>query len=368
VAVVLDRLSPPAGPPGPEAFAWAPPLRERRRAAGAPGVTAVVHTRNEERLVGAALRSVGWVDEIVVVDMESEDATVAIAETLGARVVPFENVGYVEPARAFGIAQARTEWVLLLDADEWLEAPLAEALTELSSRDAADVVDLPFASWLCGAWLRGTGWADESHPRFFRSGHVDWPSHVHAQPVLHGRVVRLERAPGLEVRHWNYDDLHEFVDKLNRYTDREAERLHGAGWEDAIAAARAEVERRWTPELDGTRSVALSLAMVCYRLVAHAKAWEREGFPDVGAPATAAEALRALAGSSLAAGHDAFARGDLAGAARLFAEAVGAEALNDLAVVEAARGDRTTAELLLRAALAVEPASVDAAANLEALA
>jgi hypothetical protein len=368
MAVPADRLQVIPGPPGPESFVWTRALRERRRAAGAAPISAIVHTRNEERVIATALASLGWVDELVVVDMESEDATVEIAQSMGARVVAFENVGYVEPARRFGIEQASHHWVLLLDADECLEAPLAEVLSELAARDAADVVDLPFKSWLCGAWLRGSGWADEYHPRFFRAGCVDWPAHVHALPELHGRVLRLERVPGLEVCHWNYDDLHEFVDKLNRYTGREAERIEEHSWRAAIDAARGELEYRWTPEIDGARSVALSLAMVCYRLIAHAKAWELAGFPDVGAPATAADALRSLAGSTHADGLAAWERGDAEGAARLLRSAVGLEALNDLAVVEAARGNRGAADLLLRACLAIDPAHPDASANLAALA
>jgi FkbM family methyltransferase len=369
MAVVPDARPPAAaGPPGPEAFAWTERLRERRRETGAAPISAIVHTRNEERFVATALASLGWVDEVVVVDMESEDATVSIAESMGARVEPFENVGYVEPARRFGIAQATHDWVLLLDADEWIEEPLAESLSELATSDAADVVDLPFKSFICGDWLRGTGWAGEYHPRFFRIGFVDWPAHVHAVPELSGRVLKLDRAPGLEVCHWNYDDLHEFVDKLNRYTTREAERLDTHSWRAATAAAREEVEYRWTPEVDGTRSVALSLAMVCYRLIAHAKAWELAGFPDVGAPATAAEALRSLALPGHAEALDAYAAGDLDGAAGLLRGAVAADVLNDLAVVEAARGRTDVAELLLQACLAVEPGNDDALANFAALA
>lgn len=180
-------------------------------------------------------------------------------------------------------------------------------------------------------------------------------------------MLNLGRAAGLEVNHWNYDDLHEFVDKLNRYTDREAERIETLSFADAVAAARTEVERRWTPELDGSRSVALSLAMASYRLMAHAKAWERRGFPEVGAPATAREALAAFAPDDHAAGLAAYERGDLPGAARLLSSAVDREALNDLAVVEAARGNRDVAAALLQACLALDPNDADAIANLDAL-
>ena len=77
--------SPPA-PPRPDLgdFAWAPRLRQERRARTAPTIGAIVHTRNEERNVADAVRSVSWADHVLVVDMESEDRTVAIARDLGA--------------------------------------------------------------------------------------------------------------------------------------------------------------------------------------------------------------------------------------------------------------------------------------------
>src|SRR5688500_6701444 len=82
-------------------------------------VTLCVGVRN----AGAELRRcvascADWVSEIVVVDMESDDDTVAIARELGARVIEFPNAGFVEPGRQKGIDAAGEEWVLVLDADE----------------------------------------------------------------------------------------------------------------------------------------------------------------------------------------------------------------------------------------------------------
>src|SRR4029453_2513606 len=84
-------------------------------------------------------------------------------------------------------------------------------------------------------------------------------------------------------------------------------------WAEVAREARGEVLERWAPGVDGTQSVALSMAMLFYRLLAGAKQWERHGFPDVGAPATGREALRDLAGEGRlahAAGVEAFAGGD----------------------------------------------------------
>src|SRR5262245_29586580 len=102
----------------------------------APGISVVINTRNEEKNLPHALRSVRpWVDEIIVVDMCSEDRTVEIARSFGAKTFPHEPLGYCEPARAFALGQATQPWVLILDADEMVPAPLSRALRSAAAGD-----------------------------------------------------------------------------------------------------------------------------------------------------------------------------------------------------------------------------------------
>jgi Glycosyl transferase family 2 len=388
--VVLSGLPAPALPArasrgagdypahGTSDHAWTNVIRAWREELGAPAVTGIVHTFNEERHVVEALRSLAWTDELIVVDMHSTDRTCEISRESGARVVEHEHLGYVEPARNFGHAQASSEWIVVLDADEWMEPELAVALTAFTLEPSAEAVELPFRNFLCGRWLGGTGWGDEYHLRFFRKGAVHWPERVHALPEVRGPVVRLARLAGTEVLHHNYDDLTEFVAKLNVYTGREAETLARSdapsSWEAATAAARAEIAARWQPQIDGTHSIVLSMAMLFYRFLAHAKRWENEGFPDVGAPTDARAALRDLAtgaGPRHARALDDYAGGRVGDAERelrgLVADAIGREVLNDLAVVLVAQRRVEEARHLLHACLVLFPGDVDARENLRLL-
>lgn len=353
-------------------FAWAPALGAQRRSAGSPRISAVINTLNEERNLEDALRSAAWVDEIVVVDMHSDDATREIAEAYGARVLLHERTGVVEPARNFALQQATGDWVLCLDADERVPEPLARALDAVTRRDDVDVVDVPFSNWLCGRWMQATGWGGgDWHVRFFRRGAVEWSDRVHTSPRISGRHARLPYDGANGIQHLNYDDLRQFVDKTNRYTGKEAEGAEPRSWAEVAREARREVLERWAPGVDGTQSVALSMAMLFYRFLAGAKQWERHGFPDVGAPATGREALRDLAGEGRlahAAGVEAFAggeheaaRGHLVTALR---EEIDPEILNDLAVMSHAAGDLDTAAALLRVCLLVAPDHAAARDNL----
>lgn len=358
-------------------FAWAQGLLAERSAAGRATITGIVHTRNEEHNLPDALRSLAWVNRVLVVDMESEDQTVAIARAHGAEVVEVPNVGYVEPARNRALELADGDWVLVLDADERVPEPLARVLAEIAHDDLADVVELHWHNWIAGRFLGDSGWLGQYHPRFFRRGCVRWSDRIHEPPEVIGRVHRVPYTPDTALIHFNYDDLAHFVAKLNRYTDKEADALTGRPpmrWAELASHLRAEFVSRWTPGEDGPLSAALAFAMLFYRLIAQAKHWERLNFPAVELPSEGRAALRDLAhdGSTLhAAGLSAAEQGAGANAAELLRlsvlEQLNLEALNDYAVVCARVGRREEAQAVLRTCVSLAPAYQAARENLDAL-
>lgn len=134
-------------------------------------LSVVVLTRNEAQNIERCLKSVQWADEIVVVDAESTDGTPQIAEGLGARVLTHSWKG-AGAQYAFGIAQARSDWVLVLDADEEVTAELAESIRQV----IADPQN-PFAgykirriNYALERWLRWGGWQEWVLRLFCESG------------------------------------------------------------------------------------------------------------------------------------------------------------------------------------------------------
>ncbi len=248
-----------------------------------PTVSVVINTLNEEHRLPFALRSVKyWVDEMVVVDMHSDDATVRIAREHGARVFMHERLAYADPARAFALAQATGDWIMVLDADELVPYRLSRRLREVAAADEVDVVSIPWRNYLLGAPLDHTGWGpgQDRHRRFFRRGFVsarpDIHDYLHAEPGA--RVLDLPVEPGLAVVHFNYRDVTQFVEKLNRYTTIEAAgastsgRRGGSGL--ALLQAAREFARRYVRRAgyrDGWRGFYLSALMAMYRLVVAAK-------------------------------------------------------------------------------------------------
>jgi (heptosyl)LPS beta-1,4-glucosyltransferase len=355
-------------------FAWAPRLRAERRTCNAPTVGAIIHTRNEERNVADAIRSVGWTDHVLVVDMESTDRTVDIAEGLGAEVAHHEHTGIVEPARNWALAHLDTDWVMVLDADERVPEPLARLLDRISAGDEADVVEIAWELWISGQRVENSGWGSHWHNRFFRAGHVRWSDRIHCMPEVTGRVLRVPVGEGTCLVHFSYDDLHHFVEKLNRYTGKEADALEAeptSDWPWLARFLRREFSWHYTPDEDGAISGALAFSMLYYRFLSHAKRWERLDFPDVDLPSDPGVALRDLAhdGRALhAAGLEALEAGDAAQATELVRRSVGEQLdldhLNDLAVLMAQTGRAAEARSLLETCLILDPAHADARENL----
>ena len=130
-------------------------------------VTATVITFNEAANIKAALESLSWADEIVVVDSESTDDTVAIARRFTDRVIVRPWPGYVEQ-KNFAAAQASHDWIFSLDADERVSRELARELTALIKRGPAVAgYRVPRVTFHLGRWIRSTDWYPDYQLRLY---------------------------------------------------------------------------------------------------------------------------------------------------------------------------------------------------------
>lgn len=159
-------------------------------------LSGVVVARNEADRIGRCLRSLAQVcSEVVVVDSGSTDDTVAVARALGARVEHRDWDGFANQKNA-AISRARQPWVVLLDADEWLEPQAIERLRDLfaSGRvESADVWRLLRRTHFLGHRMRAGSFACEPVERLFRAQYRHAPREVHEFLDVRGaRVARTE--------------------------------------------------------------------------------------------------------------------------------------------------------------------------------
>jgi glycosyltransferase involved in cell wall biosynthesis len=180
---------------------------------GRAPLSAVVTTLNNAATLGGCLASVGWCEEIVVLDSGSTDGTREIAERAGARlfVEPFAGYG---PQKQSALDKATHDWVLLLDADEVLTATGRQAIELELDAPRADGYRLPRREWLFWRWPHAATRPNWQLRLFRRSCGAMNDVPVHAAPEVRGRVRNLD-AP---FDHHGEASLAVRVEKVNRYS------------------------------------------------------------------------------------------------------------------------------------------------------
>lgn len=180
-------------------------------------LSVVMIARNEKRNLARALNSVRFADEVVVLDSGSTDGTQALAKALGARVETREFTGFAEMKNA-AVDLARGEWIFVLDADEEVTPPLAEAILAAVERpDGPDAYGVPRLSSFLGRWIRHSSWFPDYTIRLFRSGTARFrPVRVHESLAVEGRVERFPKTAYM--KHYTYETMEQYLAKLNQYT------------------------------------------------------------------------------------------------------------------------------------------------------
>lgn len=249
----------------------------------------VINTLNEEKNLPRAIASVRKIaDEVVVVDMHSDDRTAEIAKKAGAKVYEYERIGYVEPARNYALRKALSEYILVLDADEELPNSLAIKLKKIANSEAsADYYRIPRKNIIFGKWIEHTGWWPDYNIRFFKRGAVVWSEIIHSVPETRGKGLDLTADVQNAIVHHNYRSLEQYLERMNRYTSIEAlDLIKGSYkfiWTDLLKKPMAEFLRRYFADRgykDGAHGLALSLLQAFSELILYIKVWQNEKFKE----------------------------------------------------------------------------------------
>ena len=130
-------------------------------------ISAVIITHNEEQNILAALESVSWADEIVVIDSNSTDRGCQIATDYGAKVVVHDWPGFSDQ-KQFGVDAAVHDWIFSLDADERVSPQLKKEIEALrTATSKADGYRIPRLSLYMGRWIHHSGWYPDKQLRLF---------------------------------------------------------------------------------------------------------------------------------------------------------------------------------------------------------
>lgn len=190
-------------------------------------LTAVILTFNEERHILACIESLRWADEVVVFDSFSRDATVALAQQAGARVLQHRFENYAQQRNA-ALAAITADWIFFVDADERATPALAAEIRRVIAHDGPIVGWwVPRHNYIFGHRMRGAGWWPDAQLRLLRCGRAryDPVREVHEVVVLDGAEGQLAEP----MIHYNYETLAQFRAKQQQYTDYDAGILYKQG-------------------------------------------------------------------------------------------------------------------------------------------
>lgn len=183
-------------------------------------VTVVIPVFNEARRLAEVLGSLRWADETIVVDGGSTDASACIARDHGATVISAQEAT-IAGQRNLGIASARNEWILALDADERATDELIEQIASVIRQPARDAYRIRFRNFYGSRELTRGHWSHDWHVRLFRRRFRFLDRRVHERLEDVTSVGDLRGC----IHHEPYRDFHHHLRKVVRYSELAAEDL-----------------------------------------------------------------------------------------------------------------------------------------------
>ena len=186
-------------------------------------LSVVIPTKNAAHLLVDCLESVAWADDIVVVDMHSDDGTDEVCARF-PHCRMFRRDDYIFANANFGFEQATGEWILRLDSDERVTPELADEVRAILASPPEDVTG--YECWervfVLGRELRH-GWGSRHYRKMlFRRGSAHYPlRREHEDLETSGRWLRTQHG----YIHLNYPRVRDYLVKTNYYTDRDVERM-----------------------------------------------------------------------------------------------------------------------------------------------
>jgi len=179
-------------------------------------LSVAIVARNEAENISRTLASVAWTNEINLVDSGSTDKTVEIAKSYGARVFTEKWKGY-GPQVNSALDKCTCDWILNLDADEWLTPELAlEIQTLLSGQPRYNAYWVPRRNQVFGRWMRHGGLYPDCKLRLFRRGcaRLREDTEPHATPKTSEKTGRLKN----HILHRQYPSVEYYIEHMQRYS------------------------------------------------------------------------------------------------------------------------------------------------------
>lgn len=190
------------------------------------GISGLVITFNEEKNIGKCVEALFTVcDEVIVVDSLSTDNTVAIAESKGAKVISQSYLGD-GPQRTHGLPYCKNDWILNLDADEFLDEDAKKFILEKKYLEGDyDAFSFRVKNFLADELIDFSGWYPDQKVRFFNKKTAS-PSNSKVHQSI---VTTKEKKVNVHILHYGWDSFEQIIAKKNQYSSWHAKQLFDQG-------------------------------------------------------------------------------------------------------------------------------------------
>lgn len=248
-------------------------------------IAACIVCRDEADKLERCLATTGWVDEVVVLDLESSDGSGDVAAGAGAVVHRRPPVPIVELVRNEVAGLATSDWILVLDPDERLAPGLEAALREAAADDACDAVVIPRTNYDLGHPPSHPSQRYEPQLRMYRRSRVGWPTVPNALPAVpEERLRRLPERDDLVILHDRSRSIVEVLDRSIRYAPAQAQSMLDRGEVFSARAMAAALWRETDTKLlgprawrDGLPGLLRAGILVGFKFHVWVELWQRSG-------------------------------------------------------------------------------------------
>jgi glycosyltransferase involved in cell wall biosynthesis len=179
-------------------------------------ISGVVITYNEEHSIGLCIKTLkAVVDEIVVVDSFSKDNTKEICLREGVKFVEHVFEGHIQQ-KNFALTQASHDYVLSLDADEYLSDELIASIKIIKEKSTHQAYSMNRLTGIGGRWIYSTDWYPDRKLRLWFKGGGKWGGYNPHDTVILEEGISIFHLKG-DLMHDGYEDYNDLMSKANQY-------------------------------------------------------------------------------------------------------------------------------------------------------
>ena len=248
-----------------------------------PTLAVALIVKNESKHLAACLDTVkDWVDEIIILDSGSTDDTAEIAHRYTDKFFVHAEWQGFGIQRQLAQQYVSSDYILWLDADERITAPLQQNIIEaISYKPNNTAYTLPRLSWVFGRYIRHCGWYPDRVLRLYPTQLTQYNDSLVHEKVIIPTNMNIKPLSG-DLIHFTYDDIHHYLLKSASYAKAWAEQKQRQGKKGSLVSGFTHAIGCFLKMyivkqgfLDGKQGLLLSILSAHSTFVKYADLWVR---------------------------------------------------------------------------------------------